>query len=149
MKQKGAECQPERLWLQIPYFCDCERYCWKPGSEKTLKRAKENIINSYLLVGTTNYLSQFFEMIESLFPLFFREASKLYNSNTANMTRKTKYKAPLKPETVKIFKTNKIWQMENNFYIFIQTKFNKSYNDFKRAQKQLSSFELKTKNSKL
>ena len=132
MKQKGAECQPEKLWLQITYFCDCE-----------------NIIKSYLLVGTTNYLSQFFEMIESLLPLFFRETGNLYNNNTANMNRKTKYKAPLKPETVKIFKTNKIWQMENNFYIFIQTKFNESDNDFKRAQKQLPSFELKSKDSKL
>ena len=149
VKQNGVECQPERLWLQIPYFCGCEKYCWTPGSEKALKRAKENIINSYLLVGTTNYLSQFFEMIESLLLLFFRGASNLYTKDSAKMIRKTKYKESLKPETVKMFKTNKIWQMENKFHIFIQTKFNKSYNDFKRAKKQLSSIELKTKNSKL
>ena len=34
VKQNGVECQPERLWLQILYFCGCEKYCWTFGSEK-------------------------------------------------------------------------------------------------------------------
>ena len=146
VKQNSAHCHATKLWLQIPYFCGCENYCWEPGNEKALKRAKENIINSYFLVGTTKNLSKFVEMMESLLPLFFRGATHLFSKNGGTYIRKTKYKAPLKPETVKYFEANKIWQMENKFYSFVETRFLDFYSDFKRAKNQVSFAKLKTKN---
>ena len=148
IQQSSDECHLNRLWLQIPCFCGCENYCWIPGNEEALKRAKENIINSYFLVGTANYLPEYFEMLDSLLPLFFRGASDLFHKDGGKIIRKTKYKAPLKPETVKFFETGKIWEIENEFYNFVQTRFNTLYNDFKRVKNQASSIKLKTKKDK-
>lgn len=85
-------------------------------------------------------------MMESLLPLFFRGATHLFSKNGGTYIRKTKYKAPLKPETVKYFEANKIWQMENKFYSFVETRFLDFYSDFKRAKNQVSFAKLKTKN---
>ena len=106
------------------------------------------IINSYFLVGTANYLSEYFEMLDGLLLLFFRGASDLFHKDGGKIIRKTKYKAPLKPETVKFFETDKIWEIENEFYNFVQTTFNTLYNDFKRVKNQASSIKLRTKKDK-
>ena len=34
VKQNSVECQSKKLWLQISYFCGCEKYCWTFDSEK-------------------------------------------------------------------------------------------------------------------
>ena len=40
--------------------------------------------------------------------------------------RKIKCLGPQKPETVTFYETDKIWEKENKFYNFVQTKFNES-----------------------
>ena len=58
--------------MQIPYFCGQFSACWEPGSQWALDRAKENVVQNYFVVGTTEKLPKFVQMLELHLPRIFK-----------------------------------------------------------------------------
>ena len=126
--EKGSSCDPKKLWLQIPYFCGSDPECWDPGNKKALQKAKANVANHYFLVGITEELDKFIELLEKSVPRFFRSTLKTYLQQDGGVRiRKTKVKKPLQRSTVEYFRKSKIWQMENEFYNFVVKRFRYIY----------------------
>ncbi|XP_057356378.1 heparan sulfate 2-O-sulfotransferase 1 isoform X3 [Manis pentadactyla] len=80
----GSDCAPEKLWLQIPFFCGHSSECWNVGSRWAMDQAKYNLINEYFLVGVTEELEDFIMLLEAALPRFFRGATELYRTDLPN-----------------------------------------------------------------
>ncbi|XP_016138278.1 heparan sulfate 2-O-sulfotransferase 1-like [Sinocyclocheilus grahami] len=87
MSSGGSDCAPEKLWLQIPFFCGHYSECWNVGSRWALEQAKYNLVNEYLLVGVTEELEDFIMMLEAALPRFFRGATELYRTGKKSHLR--------------------------------------------------------------
>ncbi|CRL01304.1 CLUMA_CG014293, isoform C [Clunio marinus] len=72
VKLKKPDCDPKNMWLQIPFFCGHHAECFEAGSEWALEQAKKNLVNEYFLVGTTEDLGDFIEMLELSLPRLFQ-----------------------------------------------------------------------------
>lgn len=72
VKQKKPDCDVKNMWLQIPFFCGHAAECFEPGSEWALEQAKRNLVNEYFLVGTTEDLSDFIDMLELSLPRLYQ-----------------------------------------------------------------------------
>ncbi|MED6291212.1 Heparan sulfate 2-O-sulfotransferase 1 [Characodon lateralis] len=79
----GSDCAPEKLWLQIPFFCGHHSECWNAGSKWALEQAKYNLVNEYLLVGLTEELEDFIMILEAALPRFFKGAADLYRTGSS------------------------------------------------------------------
>lgn len=123
VEQGGDDCDPENLWVQIPFFCGHTFKCRVPGSRWALEQAKHNLMNKYLVVGITEQLRDFIAMLEVILPRFFRGASDLYANGERSHLRKTSNKSKPKPETVAKIQESTIWKMENEFYEFAVDQF--------------------------
>lgn len=85
VKQKKPDCDPKNMWLQIPFFCGHHQECFEAGSEWALEQAKRNLVNEYFLVGMTEELGDFIEMLELSLPRLFQgtvRTSLLVNMST-------------------------------------------------------------------
>ncbi|XP_037530952.1 heparan sulfate 2-O-sulfotransferase 1 [Nematolebias whitei] len=119
----GSDCAPEKLWLQIPFFCGHHSECWNGGSRWALEQAKYNLVNKYLLVGVTEELEDFIMVLEAALPRFFKGATELYKTGKRSHLRKTtEKKAPTKETIAKLQQSN-IWKIENEFYEFALEQF--------------------------
>lgn len=123
VRQGNKDCDPQHLWLQIPFFCGQNVECWNPGSRWALSQAKHNVVNNYLTVGVTEELGDFIAVLEATLPSFFRGAADLFNTGTKSHLRKTTNKIKPKPETVAKIQTSDIWKMEDDFYQFVKENF--------------------------
>ncbi|XP_024291002.1 heparan sulfate 2-O-sulfotransferase 1 [Oncorhynchus tshawytscha] len=119
----GSDCAPEKLWLQIPFFCGHYSECWNVGSHWALEQAKYNLVNEYLLVGVTEELEDFVMMLEAALPRFFRGATELYKTGKKSHLRKTSEKKPPTKESSAKLQQSAIWKMENEFYEFALEQF--------------------------
>ncbi|XP_021949197.1 heparan sulfate 2-O-sulfotransferase 1 isoform X2 [Folsomia candida] len=120
----GTDCDPVNLWMQIPFFCGHHSACWEPGNTWALQQAKANLAKSYFLVGTTENILEFVTLLEASLPRFFRGALKLFNSDGKSHLRKTFGKQLPSKDTIKAIHKSKIWQMEQDFYMFAKKNFN-------------------------
>ena len=50
----------------------------EPGNAWALQKAKENLMNHYLVVGVTERLTEFVALMEVLLPRFFKGATKKF-----------------------------------------------------------------------
>ncbi|XP_043554654.1 heparan sulfate 2-O-sulfotransferase 1 isoform X1 [Chiloscyllium plagiosum] len=119
----GSDCAPEKLWLQIPFFCGHSSECWNVGSKWALEQAKYNLVNEYLLVGITEELEDFIMLLEAVLPRFFRGATELYRTGKKSHLRKTTEKKLPTKETIARLQVSEIWKMENEFYEFALEQF--------------------------
>ncbi|NWQ68210.1 HS2ST sulfotransferase, partial [Neopipo cinnamomea] len=119
----GSDCAPEKLWLQIPFFCGHSSECWNVGSRWALEQAKYNLINEYFLVGVTEELEDFIMLLEAALPRFFRGATELYRTGKKSHLRKTTEKKLPTKETIAKLQQSEIWKMENEFYEFALEQF--------------------------
>ena len=136
VKERGMHCSDRKLWLQIPYFCGSMPQCWEPGNQWALSTAKTNLASFYYLVGVTEKLADFMTMLEMTFPRHFKGASAEFSKEGGTFVRKTKTKKPVQPETVEFFKKSKIWQLENEFYLYARTIFYSKLQQFNLYKKQ-------------
>ena len=136
VRKRRNQCNDNKLWLQVPYFCGSIPQCWEPGNEWALSTAKLNLVNYYYLVGVTEKLADFYKMLEMLFPRYFIGASLTYSKEFKMHDRQVKTKVPIKREINEWFKKSKIWQMENEFYIFAKTIFLTKLEQFGVSMKQ-------------
>ncbi|XP_057194983.1 heparan sulfate 2-O-sulfotransferase 1 isoform X1 [Triplophysa rosa] len=119
----GSDCGPEKLWLQIPFFCGHYSECWNVGSRWALEQAKYNLVNEYLLVGVTEELEDFIMMLEAALPRFFKGATDLYRTGKKSHLRKTSEKKPPTKESISKLQQSNIWKMENELYEFALEQF--------------------------
>eukprot|EP00096_Caligus_rogercresseyi_P015377 TRINITY_DN7823_c0_g1_i1.p1 TRINITY_DN7823_c0_g1~~TRINITY_DN7823_c0_g1_i1.p1 ORF type:complete len:323 (+),score=66.03 TRINITY_DN7823_c0_g1_i1:74-1042(+) len=118
------DCEPKKLWVQVPWFCGHYKKCSDPGSRWALEQAKANVINAYFLVGLTEDLKGFIHVLENTLPQFFKGASSLYEaSDSKKYVRKTRHKDPVSDSTLETLKNTKIWRMENEFYEFVASHY--------------------------
>ncbi|XP_060529091.1 heparin sulfate O-sulfotransferase [Cylas formicarius] len=112
------DCDPNLMWLQVPFFCGHASNCWKPGNKWALTEAKKNLVNNYFLVGVTEELEDFIGVLEQSLPRLFKGATNHYLNSNKSHLRQTVQKDSPSDETVKKIKQSAIWQMENEFYDF-------------------------------
>lgn len=123
VSRQKPDCDPNNMWLQIPFFCGHAAECWKPGSEWALQEAKRNLVNEYFLVGVTEEMTEFVELLEMALPRLFRGASDHFEKSNKSHLRKTKSKVDPLPQTVAKIQESKVWQMENELYQFALEQF--------------------------
>ncbi|KAK7502530.1 hypothetical protein BaRGS_00006105, partial [Batillaria attramentaria] len=123
VERNGEDCDPENLWLQIPFFCGHVAECWVPGSRWALEQAKQNVLLNYLLVGVTEELGDFIAVLEATLPRFFNGATQLFNNGRKSHLRKTLKKYPPLQQTIDKIQQSTIWKMENEFYEFVLEHF--------------------------
>lgn len=145
VQQKGSACDSKKLWIQIPYFCGSDADCWKPGNKRALQKAKANVMNHYFLVGVTEEIEKFVELMERSVPRFFRSTLALFTKDGGVLIRKTKTKKPLKESTIKYFENTKVWQMENEFYNFVQNRFQNVYKIYLASKGRMQVSYVKVK----
>eukprot|EP00088_Acartia_fossae_P003972 TRINITY_DN11705_c0_g1_i1.p1 TRINITY_DN11705_c0_g1~~TRINITY_DN11705_c0_g1_i1.p1 ORF type:complete len:338 (-),score=22.18 TRINITY_DN11705_c0_g1_i1:527-1462(-) len=112
------DCDPKKLWMQVPFFCGSSIHCWDPGSHWALEQAKANLINNYLVVGVTEDLESFVEVLEFLLPEFFHGAVDYLSETGKSHIKRTKHKDPVSEETKKRMQNSAIYRMEFEFYNF-------------------------------
>lgn len=125
-------------------YCQANETCGFriPGSRWAFERAKENLLNHYLLVGTTDEMLDFVAVLEATLPRFFKGAvTKLatgksgfgYNGSGTRCPssflgkkshlRKTVKKIPPSEKTVERIQRSDIWKLEHEFYEFAKAQF--------------------------
>jgi len=124
-KESSKDCSIQKMWIQIPYFCGQVAACWEPGSQWALDRAKQNVLEHYFLVGTTENLSQFVEVLENEIPAIFEGSYEKFQKQ--DPIRKTIHKDEITEETKAKLSNTRIWRMEFDFYNFIVKNFNLIY----------------------
>lgn len=82
MQQKLEDCDPDNMWLQIPFFCGHASACWEKGNEWALKEAKKNLQEHYMLVGVTEQMEDFINLLELTLPSMFHGATQHFSSST-------------------------------------------------------------------
>lgn len=94
-----------------------------------LETAKHHLIENYLVVGYTDRLSDLITVLEKLLPDFFRGASQHYNSLDSKKAhlRTTLKKIDPSAETLALVKSDRIYQMEREFYEFAVSEFDLLY----------------------
>jgi len=124
VERQEHDCNPDNMWLQIPFFCGHVAQCWVPGNQWALDEAKRNLVQHYLLVGVTEQLHHFIAVLEATLPQFFKGASNQYQNGIKAHLRKTYNKVDPLPQTVAKIQESRVWKMENEFYEFALEQFN-------------------------
>ncbi|CAD6999203.1 heparin sulfate O-sulfotransferase [Ceratitis capitata] len=120
---KQPDCDPKNMWLQIPFFCGHAAECWEPGSEWALNQAKHNLVNEYFLVGVTEQMEDFVDLLERSLPRIFHGFREHYQHSNKSHLRQTSWKIAPNDDTINTIHKTKIWQMENELYEFALAQF--------------------------
>jgi len=123
-QQLSPDCDPKRMWIQIPFFCGMSAQCWEPGSEWALAQAKTNLVSRFLVVGVTEQFETFIEVLEELLPQYFTGATKFLQDSGKAHIKHTRHKDPLSEKTIDKMKKTRVWKLENDFYNFALKQFN-------------------------
>ncbi|XP_017555189.1 uronyl 2-sulfotransferase isoform X1 [Pygocentrus nattereri] len=117
------ECSNPRLFYIIPYFCGQHPQCREP-SLWALQKAKENVLEHYLLVGVLEELEDVLLLLERLLPHFFSDVLNIYKSpeyrKLGNMTGTVHKQTPSLKSLQVLYQRMKY---EYDFYNFIKAQF--------------------------
>jgi len=124
VRKRRNECT-NPYWQVVPYFCGNYPGCMS-RSRWAVERAKHNIDNNYLFVGTIEDLDTSLEILEYIAPQYFKNAKKLYHENPENQKvkkeTKTKNKQPTSEETKKFLREQTSLMLEYELYNFVNLK---------------------------
>ncbi|CAH8638773.1 unnamed protein product [Heterobilharzia americana] len=124
VRMKGSDCNPQLLWVQVPFFCGPAAYCRIPGNPTAVETAKRRVIEQYLIVGLTEKFGELIHLLEVLLPSFFSGALELISRSPDKWyLRRTNYKLSINQKTIEFFQKNSIWQAEQEFYDFVSQEF--------------------------
>ncbi|XP_047987686.1 heparin sulfate O-sulfotransferase [Leguminivora glycinivorella] len=112
------DCDPNNMWLQVPFFCGHAAQCWKPGNRWALEQAKHNLMNHYLLVGVTEEMLDFITVLEATLPRLFKGATEHYLNSNKSHLRQTSSKIEPTKKTIDTIQKSTVWKMENELYEF-------------------------------
>ncbi|KAM9355490.1 uronyl 2-sulfotransferase-like isoform 1-T1 [Pholidichthys leucotaenia] len=117
------ECSNPRVFYIIPYFCGQHPQCREPGVW-ALERAKQNVLENYLLVGVLEELEDVLLLLERLLPHYFSGVLNIYKSpdyrKMGNMTGTVRKQTPTL-EALKVLYHRMRYEYE--FYNFIRDQF--------------------------
>ncbi|XP_035474190.1 uronyl 2-sulfotransferase a isoform X1 [Scophthalmus maximus] len=117
------ECSNPRVFYIIPYFCGQHPQCREPGVW-ALERAKQNVLETYLLVGILEELEDVLLMLERLLPHYFTGVLNIYKSpdykKMGNMTGTVRKHTPTL-EALQVLYHRMRYEYE--FYNFIRDQF--------------------------
>ncbi|CAH0726315.1 unnamed protein product, partial [Brenthis ino] len=118
VEKSQPDCDPNNMWLQVPFFCGHAAECWKPGSAWALQQAKHNLVNHYLVVGVTEEMLDFISVLEASLPRLFKGATDHYLNSNKSHLRQTSSKIDPSQRTIEKIQQSSIWKMENELYEF-------------------------------
>ncbi|CAD5234414.1 unnamed protein product [Bursaphelenchus xylophilus] len=129
IQRKGRDCDLDKLWVQIPYFCGHYSFCKKPGNRLAFETARSNLINHYLLVGYTDKIREMILVLEKVLPTFFSGALNHFDQLDGNRShmRSTTKKIEPKRETLEKISKNSVFIMEKEFYEFAVSEFDATF----------------------
>nr|CAD7401796.1 unnamed protein product [Timema cristinae] len=81
--QGQADCDPANMWLQVPFLCGHNPRCWEVASDWALEQAKRNLLDKYFLVGVTEQLQDFVQVLEVTLPSLFHGALDHYKTSAS------------------------------------------------------------------
>ncbi|CAG9862781.1 unnamed protein product [Phyllotreta striolata] len=139
--QQVPECDPNNMWLQIPFFCGHAANCRKPGNKWALNEAKKNLITNYFLVGVTEELEDFVQILEQSLPGIFEGATDHFRRSNKSHLRRTVQKDAPKNATLEKIRSSQVWQMENEFYEFALEQFHFVKKIFSKNKGQVVMYE--------
>uniref|UniRef100_A0A8C9RVM2 Uronyl 2-sulfotransferase n=1 Tax=Scleropages formosus TaxID=113540 RepID=A0A8C9RVM2_SCLFO len=117
------ECSNPRLFYIIPYFCGQHPQCREPGVW-ALERAKQNVLEHFLLVGVLEELEDVLLLLERLLPHFFSDVLTIYKSpdyrKMGNLTGTVRKHTP-SLEALQVLYQRMRYEYE--FYNFVQDQF--------------------------
>uniref|UniRef100_A0A3B3UVJ5 Uronyl 2-sulfotransferase n=1 Tax=Poecilia latipinna TaxID=48699 RepID=A0A3B3UVJ5_9TELE len=117
------ECSNPRVFYIIPYFCGQHPKCREPGVW-ALERAKQNVLENYLLVGILEELEDVLLMLERLLPHYFSGVLDIYKSpeyrKMGNLTGTVRKHTPTL-EALQVLYHRMRYEYE--FYDFIRDQF--------------------------
>ena len=129
------ECSDPRFLFQIiPHFCGQEEFCISP-SQKALDQAKANANKHFALIGYLEKCYQFFELLEYLFPRYFRDLMEVHKVQlrTVGETNKGKNKGTVSHRARNILTRREDIKLEYEFYEFVKEKFDSQYEKYVRC----------------
>lgn len=117
------ECSNPRVFYIIPYFCGQHPQCREPGVW-ALERAKQNVLENYLLVGILEELEDVLLLLERLLPHYFTGVLNIYKSpdyrKMGNMTGTVRKQTPTL-EALQVLYHRMRYEYE--FYNFVRDQF--------------------------
>jgi hypothetical protein len=66
-----------KFWKEVSYLV---LFFSEPGNQQAFDRAKKNLLDNYLIVGTIDRMEQMIQLLEFLIPEYFRNAFKHFRS---------------------------------------------------------------------
>ncbi|XP_072535253.1 uronyl 2-sulfotransferase a [Salminus brasiliensis] len=117
------ECSNPRLFYIVPYFCGQHPQCREPGVW-ALERAKQNVLENFLLVGILEELEDVLLLLERLLPHYFSDVLTIYKSpafwKVGNLTGTVKKHTPTLEALQVLYRRMKY---EYDFYNFVRDQF--------------------------
>lgn len=117
------ECSNPRAFYIIPYFCGQHPRCREPGVW-ALERAKQNVLENYLLVGILEELEDVLVLLERLLPHYFTGVLDIFKSphfmKMGNMTGTVRKHTPTL-EALQVLYHRMRYEYE--FYDFVRNQF--------------------------
>ncbi|KAM9554223.1 uronyl 2-sulfotransferase-like [Salvelinus alpinus] len=117
------ECSNPRLFYIIPYFCGQHPQCREPG-QWALERAKQNVLENFLIVGILEELEDVLLLLERLLPHYFTDVLNIYKSpdyrKMGNMTGTVRKHTPTLEALQVLYHR---MRYEYDFYNFIRDQF--------------------------
>jgi len=140
--KEHQDCGPEKIWMQIPFFCGQFTRCWDKNSrEWAYNMAISNFYKYYALVGYTDAYEEFFEMLDEIFPEFFGNSMNYINNEWGGLEkvslRHTKWKQAPSEETIRILSTTEEFKYEMAFYNMVKQEFDEVYKKSYQGHKKL------------
>ena len=129
VQKKDIECaDPRFIFTIIPHFCGQDPMCIMP-SAWSLGQAKKNAIESFDVVGYLEQYEQFVQVVEYIFPQYFKGALKVYRdiSNNPSVQHKSNASTVISAKTRAVLMARKDIQLEYEFYNFIKRNFDNMY----------------------
>ena len=128
------ECVDVRfMWNIIPHFCGQHFICLSP-TRHALNLAIKNVMTSYAVVGHTDKFVEFLEVLQIMFPNYFKGATQCHwylKQNRPNYAKETSFDAPEVGEvTREILMNNKMIQLEYEFVDFVIKRFRFIYGSY-------------------
>uniref|UniRef100_A0A4W4FGI7 Uronyl 2-sulfotransferase n=1 Tax=Electrophorus electricus TaxID=8005 RepID=A0A4W4FGI7_ELEEL len=117
------ECSNPRLFYIVPYFCGQHPQCREPGVW-ALDRAKQNVVENFLLVGILEELEDVLFLLERLLPHYFSDVVAIYKSpefwKLGNLTGTVRKHTPTLEALHVLYRRMKY---EYDFYDFVRDQF--------------------------
>ena len=125
VQKNYSECQQPYIFQIIPFFCGHNARCTTP-SKWALEKAKQNVENNFPVLGYLENMTQFFDVVEHVWPQFFRNVKTIY-SDIIKREGAHKTHGKVLPSKSSIAIMRKRLHFEYEFYYYVKERFDCLY----------------------